>query len=210
MGESPILRAGASFIRVSVADTTNQAAYPHYRRLGLRRPTIVGVFVALVTLGSGVLNLLSVLGGPRGRPRWSAELFPLEFIHLSRTPVVLIGFALIISSLNIYRRKKRAWYAVVALAVFSAVFHLSRGRDYEEALFSLFLVAMLVATRHRFTVMSGAPALRSGVIRLLLSLAVAIGYGVAGFWLLDTRHFHTNFHLRDAVENNVSPADLYC
>ena len=91
----------------------------------------------LATLGSGLANLFSVVG-PSFAPRHRIlrEFFPLEFLHVSRSITLLIGFALVISSINIYRRKKRAYYAVLALSGLSVVFHLTKGLDFEEAAFS--------------------------------------------------------------------------
>ena len=64
-----------------------------------------------------MLNLYSLM-----RPALSGRLallyrvFPVEFVNLSRFLVLIAGFALIISSLNIYKRKRRAFHAVAALA----------------------------------------------------------------------------------------------
>jgi len=46
---------------------------------------------------------------------------------------------------------------VLALAGFSLVFHLTKGLDYEEAAFSAVLLAVLIAARRAFTVLSGGP-----------------------------------------------------
>jgi phosphatidylglycerol lysyltransferase len=167
-------------------------------RMGAEGCGLVALLLAAVTLGSGILNLISVMGGP-AQPKLLAAIFPLEFIHLSRTPTILIGFALIVSSLNIYKRKKRAWSVVLALSFFSTIFHLMRGHNYEGALLSFALLLLLLVTRNTFTVKSGRPDLRSGVLRLLVSAAAAIGYGIGGFWLLDERHFGINFHINDAT-----------
>ena len=157
--------------------------------------------VALVTLGSGLLNLYSVMGGPDRQDRRALlrEVFPLEFVHLSRSLTVLIGFALIVSSINIYKRKRRAHRLVSLLSCASVVFHLTKGLDYEEALFSLGLLVVLVLTRKSFTVRSSIPDIRSGVIRFGVAALVALGYGVIGFWFLDRREFGVDFTLTDSI-----------
>jgi phosphatidylglycerol lysyltransferase len=159
---------------------------------------LIAMLLAAVTFGSGILNLISVVGGA-SQPKLLAAVFPLEFSRLSRTLTILIGFALIVSSLNIYKRKKRAWAVVLALSSFSAIFHLTRELNYEHALLSSALLVLLLLTRKVFTVKSGRPDLRSGLVRLLVSAAVAIGYGISGFWLLDERHFGMNFRIGDAI-----------
>ncbi|MGZ5469921.1 MAG: hypothetical protein ACXWG5_12280, partial [Candidatus Aminicenantales bacterium] len=62
-----------------------------------------------------------------------SDVFPLEFLHISRFLSLLTGFALAVSSLNIFKRKKRAFALVMLLAGLSVVFHLTKGLDYEEA-----------------------------------------------------------------------------
>jgi lysylphosphatidylglycerol synthetase-like protein (DUF2156 family) len=123
----------------------------------LRAAAVWMVFA--VTLGSGLVNLYSVMDNPLhpARARILREVFPLEFLRLSRSFTLLIGLALVISSINIYKRKRRAWKLVLALAGFSLVFHLTKGLDYEEAAFSAVLVAVLIAARRAFTVLSGGP-----------------------------------------------------
>ncbi len=170
--------------------------------IGRNRRWFLAAFVAAVTLGSGLLNLVSVMGGP-SHPGILRDIFPIEFITLSRTLTVLIGFALVISSLNIYRRKQRAWAIVLGLSIFSTVFHLTRGLDLEEAATSFALILILLVTRRIFSVRSSVPSLLGTAARLLIATAVAIGYGVAGFWLLDRKHFGINFHIGDAIATTL-------
>jgi phosphatidylglycerol lysyltransferase len=163
-----------------------------------KRRSLIAAFLAASTLGSGIVNLISVIGGI-SQPKMLLAIFPLEFSRLSRTLTLLIGFALIVSSVNIYKRKRRAWAIVLVLSSFSAIFHLTRELNYEEALLSSALLLLLLFARSTFTVKSRSPDFRSGVLCLLVSAAVAIGYGVTGFWLLDVRHFGVNFQIEDAV-----------
>ena len=112
---------------------------------------------------------------------------------------LLIGFALIISSVNIFKRKKRAFHLVLLLALLSIIFHLTKGLDYEEATCSGLLLVVLLLSRRRFHVLSSIPDIRSEVIRLAIALSTALLYGVAGFWLLDRREFHIDFSIGDSI-----------
>lgn len=168
-----------------------------------RRYPLVWI-VGAVTLGSGVINLISAVG--EIHPRYRAllrSLFPLEFLRLSRFLMLILGFALIVSSINIIKRKKRAFQIVLLLSILSIVFHLTKGLDFEEALFSLLLIVMLVLARKQFTVKSSIPDFRWGIARLLLATAAALGYGVFGFWLLDRRHFGIEFGVLNALRNTL-------
>jgi len=170
----------------------------------MRTRSLLVWIVALVTLGSGLLNLFSLIGP--SLPQRIALLrgvFPLGFLHLSRFLTLLIGFALVISSINIYKRKKRAFQIVFLLSCLSIFSHLTKGLDYEEALFSLLLIVMLLLTRESFTVKSGIPDLRSGVIRFLIAILVAFSYGVAGFWFLDRKEFGINFNIGDSIHRTL-------
>ncbi len=170
----------------------------------MRKKSILVAFISLVTFGSGVVNLLSVINA--SLPERHAILlnaFPLEFIHFSRSLTLLIGFALIVSAINIFKRKKRGFQFVLFLSAASVVFHMTKGLDYEEASVSLFLAILLLFSRRLFTVKSTLPDLRWGAARFAAGLLIVLFYGIAGFWLLDRKHFDVEFHIGDAVRETV-------
>jgi len=167
-------------------------------------PAVFVRFVALVTLGSGLVNLYSVIGpGLEYRMRILLVIFPLEFLHFSRFLTLLIGFSLAFSSINIYRRKKRALLLVSILSFLSIIFHLTKALDYEEAIFSLVLLMMLFLTRKYFTVKSSFPDVRLEMTRLGFAVIIAFAYGVAGFWFLDLREFGVNFTIGDSIRKTM-------
>lgn len=158
-----------------------------------------------MTLGSGVVNIISVAG--RDLPERLAllrEVFPLEFLHVSRFLSLLVGFALVVSSLNIFKRKKRAFVLVLLLSALSVVFHLTKGLDYEEAVLSLALMAVLLFARKSFSVKSSLPDLRLSLIAVLTAGAAALFYGTLGFWLLDKRDFGIDFTVLDGLRRTLS------
>jgi phosphatidylglycerol lysyltransferase len=160
--------------------------------------------VTLVTLGSGILNIISVIN--RALPHRFAiltDFFSLEFIHLSRSLTLLSGFALIISSFNIYKRKRRAFQIVFVLSALSIFFHLTKGLNYEEAIVSLAVVIILFLTRKNFTVKSSIATLRWGMISLGTALILTLAYGIAGFWFLHRRDFGIQFHIGDAISETL-------
>lgn len=168
------------------------------------RPRLLISLVTVVTLGSGLLNLYSVIGRPLPEHlRYVHEILPLEFIHLSRFLTVLIGFTLVVSALNVHKRKRRAFQVVLLASLCSVVFHLTKGLDYEEAAFSAVLLMLLLFSRKNFTVGSGRPDLREAGARLAVGLVVALGYGVAGFWFLDPREFGINFTIADSIRRTL-------
>jgi phosphatidylglycerol lysyltransferase len=178
------------------------SARPPHRRLSAR---IAVRAVALVTLGSGIVTIVSAAG--RSLPSRLTTLrgvFPLSFVHISRYMSLLIGFALAVSSLNILKRKKRAFVLVMILAGLSVVFHLTKGLDYEEAALSLVLMIILFLARKNFRVKSGLPDLRTTLIPLGIALAVTLLYGTVGFWLLEKRDFGVSFSVADSIRRTLS------
>jgi phosphatidylglycerol lysyltransferase len=162
-----------------------------------RKPVIAA---AVATFGSGAVNLVSLMSP--ALPHRAAilkSIFPLEFLAISRFATLVLGFGLILSSLNIYKRKRRAFAIVCALSVASIIFHLTKGIDYEEALSSLALLALLWTQRRQFTVASGPPAWKTALLRLPVGIAVAFAYGAVGFWMLERREFEMNFGWRQAA-----------
>ena len=88
-----------------------------------RSPLVIAA--TLATFGSGVLNLYSLVHPAlSSRLALVSRLLPLEFVALSRFMTLVVGFALVIASLNIYKRKRRALEAGIGLASPSIVLHL--------------------------------------------------------------------------------------
>lgn len=165
--------------------------------------------VFLLTLASGLFNLF-VLVWPRfhGRAAHFLEYSPFEFHHLSRFLTMILGFALSVSSIQVLRRKQRAFHLVVILSASSFVVHLIRGRDYEHSLLSLVVLVLLFLGRRAFTVGSGKPEWRSEGPGMALGALLAMAYGVAGFWLLDRREFGINFTIADSVRRTLQVLSL--
>ena len=173
-----------------------------------KRPVLVWI-AFLATLGSGLVNIRSVIGPSLpGRHSLLREFFPLEFLHLSRSLTLLIGFALVISSINIYKRKKRAFRLALVLSVASVVFHLTKGLDYEEAFFSLVLTIILLVSRKEFKVQSSIPEWRWAILRLAIAVVISTGYGILGFYLLDRRDFGLDFTLIDSIRHTFAYLSL--
>lgn len=141
--------------------------------------------------------------GLASRTRILEKVFPLAFQHLSRSLTLLLGFALVVSSISIYRQKRRAFRLVLVLSALSIVFHLTKGIDYEEASISVLLFLILLLSRQQFNVRSSPPALVLAVVRAAAGFFIVLCYGIVGFWLLDEREFGVNFHIADALKHTL-------
>src|SRR5204863_5456638 len=71
------------------------------------------------------------------------------------------------------RRKRRAWWLAVAVVVASALAHLAKGLDVEEATVHLVVLVALVRAR-RYFVAPGDPATVLPLLQVGAALAVAV------------------------------------
>ncbi len=158
---------------------------------------------SFLTAVMGVVNVLSaVTPSLGGRLALIEQFSPLEVRHGSHLAAALAGFALILLSRGLAHRKRTAWILTELVLVSSAVFHLVKGLDYEEAILALLLAAWLLYLRPHFHARSDPPSVRRGLRVLLAALLFTLFYGVAGFYLLD-HHFRQSFGLDAAVRQTV-------
>jgi lysyl-tRNA synthetase, class II len=140
--------------------------YPDSVRLRSPRPEALLAWGAAVVGAIGVASALT----PEMANRFDLVrgVLPPGFPAAARVGTLAFGILLIWLSRSLARRRRRAWQLAVAVVLVSAVLHLAKGLDYEEAVASLLLLAALVRWRRRFDV-PGDPA----STRPLLALAAA-------------------------------------
>ena len=131
----------------------------------------VGVIGIASALTPEMANRFDLVEGvlPPGVPavaRWGALAFGIALVWLSR---------------SLARRRRRAWQLAVAIVLGSAVAHLAKGLDFEEAAISLLLLVALVRFRRRFDV-PGDPATVRPLLVIGLAAAAAAAAGL-GFEL---------------------------
>jgi len=138
--------------------------------VNVRRPrpeSLLAWAAALV----GVIGIVSALTPEMAdRYRIVRGVLPPGGIAAARVATLALGLALIWLSRSLARRRRRAWQLAVVVVLASAVAHLAKGLDFEEATISLALLAALVRYRRRFDI-PGDPA----TVRPLLALAAAVG-----------------------------------
>lgn len=159
--------------------------------------------IAVLTGTMGLVNVLSALTPALAARAAVLERFsPLAVTRGSNLTAVLAGFALIILAYGLTQRKRTAWLATFILLLLSAVSHLLKGLDYEEATLAGLLAVYLLWQRAQFQARSDPPSLRQGVHALSSALAFTLVYGTTGFYLLD-RHYSINFSLDAALRQTV-------
>ena len=159
--------------------------------------------LALLVAVMGVINVLSaVTPSLPTRLEPLRRLFPLVVRHGSHLAAALAGFALLLIADGLWRRKRLAWALAIATLLVSAVAHMIKGLDYEEAVLALVLVLPLLACRPLFHARSDLPSVRRGLVTLLAAFGFTLVYGTAGFYLLD-HHFRIAYALGPAVRQTA-------
>ncbi|PKQ17066.1 MAG: hypothetical protein CVT67_02635 [Actinobacteria bacterium HGW-Actinobacteria-7] len=159
---------------------------------------IAGVFV----FGVGLINILSAITPhlPHRLLRLEPYL-PLE-ITVGHLSAVLAGVALLALSRGLWHHKRAAYLLTLLLLVFSAVSHLAKGLDYQEAVIALAVLVWLLTEGSSFYARPDSPSIRQGVRVLIGAFVMTLAYGTMGFYLLD-RHFSVNFGFSAALRQTI-------
>jgi phosphatidylglycerol lysyltransferase len=162
--------------------------------------------VALLTATMGVVNVISaVIPSMKDRLRLLrllGEYSPFSVRAGGHLVSALAGFALLLLSVSLWRRKQLGWLLTLLILIISIPVHLLKGLDYEEASFAALLAGLLIYLRPYFHARSDPPSVRQGIQTLLAALAFTLIYGVIGFYFLD-RHFKVSFGFWSALRQTV-------
>ena len=162
--------------------------------------------VRLIALLAGVMGAINVLSAVTpslaDRLRLLRQFSPLSVRQGGHLTAALAGFALLMLAGNLWRRKRVAWLLTVVVLVVSAVSHLVKGLDYEEASLAAALALGVLLLRSHFHARSDPPSIRQGARALIAALLFTLAYGVTAFYLLDQR-LGVHFALRSALEQTA-------
>jgi phosphatidylglycerol lysyltransferase len=170
----------------------------------MRRMTDLPVRLATVlTALMGVVNVLSALTPPfASRLKWLSPWSPLAVREGGRLAAAVSGFALLQLALGLSRRKRTAWVLTLLVLAVSAVSHVVKGLDFEEAVIAGALAMYLFASGAHFHARSDPPSVRRAGRVLLAATVFTVLYGSLGFWLLD-RQLHAHFDVWLAVKQTL-------
>lgn len=140
-------------------------------------PLIPTVAAIMVFLGGFVLLVSGALPAEHERMTIIRHAVPLPFVEASHFVASIVGALLLIIAHGLARRLETSWRAAVVLLGLGALFSLAKGFDYEEALVCLFVILLLVASRHRFYRQGGLFA-RAPSAPELLAIALAVGISI--------------------------------
>ncbi len=171
-------------------------------KLALSEENLVRL-ISLLTAAMGIVNVLAAVT-PSLKDRLKLlELYsPFMVARGGHLTSALAGFALLLLSVSLWRRKRVGWMLTLGILLISIPVHLLKGLDYEEALLAALLAGLLIYLRPHFHARSDAPSVRQGLLIALAALGFTLAYGVLGFYLLD-RHYSNPFGFWTALRQTV-------
>src|SRR5579884_2372214 len=151
-----------------------------------RLPSVrVRAFIAMATALAGFMNILSALF-PAFHWRYLLlrDLVPVRVINDSDVATVLLGVVLILLANGLAKRHRRAMQLTLGVLALSAVLHITKGLDYEEALVCLGLAGILFSRRADYVVPSRPINLSSAFTNTLAFGLLYYAYALIGFRIL--------------------------
>ncbi|SHN32104.1 phosphatidylglycerol lysyltransferase domain-containing protein [Mucilaginibacter sp. OK098] len=163
---------------------------------------ILRVIPALLLLGLGLINIISVLTPSLGyRVRLLKTFLPADTISASNYLVFIAGLLLIITSTFLFKGLKNAWRFSILLCVLSLIGNITKAFDYEEGILALIVLLVLWFTKKQYYIKHSIRLQTIGIESSILIFSGIIIYGVTGFYFLDKRHFGIDFHLLDSIKH---------
>lgn len=162
---------------------------------------VLRVIPALLLLGLGLINIISVLTPSLGyRVKLLKTFLPVDTIAVSNYLVFIAGLLLIITSTFLFKGLKNAWRFSILLCVLSLVGNITKAIDYEEGLLALMVLLVLWFTKKQYYIKHNIRLQTIGIESAMLIFGGILIYGVTGFYFLDKRHFDIDFHLVDSIK----------
>ena len=180
--------------------------------LGLRMDR--GKLVEILVAAHGLFIIADTLVAQLGIRHFPQRIHDVDIVI---DLPLLLGLALIYTSLLLGRRKRNAWVFAVALYIFllglntsnlllqrAGLFH-----PHTATLLLPFVILLVLLLSHKdFVVRSDIRTFANSARVAVLVLLVTFLYGVGGFLLMDSSDFHRDISLSDAIHYTVDQFDL--
>jgi lysyl-tRNA synthetase, class II len=130
--------------------------------------------LAWLATAAGIVSIVSALTPELvDRSDLVRGVLPPGVPEAARTAALALGLGLIWLSRGLARRKRRAWWLALVVLSLSAVAHLAKGLDVEEASAHVLLLVALVRARRHF-VAPGDPATIKPLVQVGAALTVCV------------------------------------
>ena len=158
--------------------------YPGRMRARIDRLVRPPSGLAALALVLGVVNIVSALTPELAeRVRVVQKVLSPDAEVAARGLTLAAGVAMLLVASSLARRKHRAWLLAVVVVSASAVLHIAKGLDLEEAFASVALLVLLIRSRRWFDA-PGDPA----SLRLLLAGSGLLAWLVVAVLLVPSGH----------------------
>ncbi|HEV3054266.1 MAG TPA: phosphatidylglycerol lysyltransferase domain-containing protein [Solirubrobacteraceae bacterium] len=141
-----------------------------------RLAAFAAAFVGLVNIGSALTPNI----------RWRGHLLlqyePVQAIRMFHALALPAGAALLLVSLYLLKRRRRAWQAAIVLMVALGLFDVLKGLDFEETVITWSVASALVFAGDAFKVRSDPITLRSALWRAPLLSVGGLAVAVLASW----------------------------
>lgn len=164
------------------------------RQLVARIVPAVAIFVL------GIINIISVATPPLAeRMRLDRYYMPVEAIHASKLMVLVIGVALLVTSAYLIKGIRAAWIAAMILTALSIVGNLVKALDYEESLFAMFILVLLISNSKQYRIKTNRKWIRIGFATFFIALISVCIFDFLSFYFIDKRHFGIDFTWQQSI-----------
>jgi phosphatidylglycerol lysyltransferase len=219
---SPFMR-GLGAVEISISYVLTRFGYSNveaisitflYRFFGFWLPLLAGslsflskinkllmrVIPALLIFSLGIINIVSVLTPAiSDRVQHLQNFLPVDALTASNYFVFIAGVFLLLTATFLLKGLRNAWWIALFLSMISAIGHLTKAIDYEEASVALVVFIILLVSRKEYYI-KGNPRLHFvGIRTSLLSILAVLIYGTIGFYFLDKKHFDIDFNLLQSI-----------
>ncbi len=162
---------------------------------------ILRIFPAIFIFLLGIVNVISAITPAiPSRLKLIEDFLPIELINASNGFVLLSGVLLILIAVFLLQGSKRAWFLALALTSLSVFGHLSKAIDFEEAIFAIVTLIILIYTHASYKLKPHPKLTRLSLRVIIIGLVAVLLYGVLGFYFVDKRHFGQEFELTESIK----------
>lgn len=168
------------------------------------RQILARVIPAILMFTLGIVNILSASTLPFAE-RWSKLVLylPSKAAHVSNLMTLILGIALIFTSVYLIKGFRTAWILGIVFGVLSIIGHIGKGLDYEEAIFGTFTLVMLITSRKQYRILSSERWLKFGLNVFIMVLASIFLFDLFAFYFVDKRHFGIDFTWQQSVTETL-------
>lgn len=174
------------------------------RQLIARLVPAAGIFLL------GFVNIISVATPPLAQRLKLEHLYvPSEAIKESKLMVLMLGVTLMVTAAYLIRGMRSAWIAAIIFTSLSLIGHITKALDYEEALFALFMLILLIFSGRQYRIKTSEKWMRIGISTFLFAFLAVCVFDFLSFYFIDKRHFGIDFTWRQSIYHTAKSFLLF-